>query len=221
MNMKRYLRSTQIIDCDTNSVQEAAYALTNRFKIDREKATALFYFIRDAIKHNPFSPGYLFEHFKASTILKEREGYCQHKAILLVALARASGIPARLGFVDIRDHRLPEKLLQIKGGDNLFIFHGYAQLYLSDRWIHASPSYDYNTCLRNRFIPVEFDGLNDAKDSPYDQEGNLHIEYVYDRGHYEDFPWDELCKARDEFAANMGRDLSELMSSWWGNLSTE
>ncbi len=219
--MERYLQPTQTIDCDAQSIRETAHSLTGRAETAREKATALFYYVRDEIRHNPFSPGYLLEHFKASTILEGRKGYCQHKAILLVALARASGIPARLGFVDVHDHRLPERLRQIKGGDNLFIFHGYTQLYLDDRWIHASPSYDFKTCLRNRFVPVDFDGLNDAIDSRYDQDGKLHIEYVHERGHFEDFPWDELCKAREKFAADMGRDLSELISAWWGSKSTE
>ncbi|UCC59334.1 MAG: transglutaminase [Dehalococcoidia bacterium] len=219
--MRRYLKPTEAIDCDTQSIKESAQLLTTELETAREKAVALFYFVRDEIKHNPFTPGYLREHFKASAILERRKGYCQHKAILLVALARASGIPARLGFVDIHDHRLPDKLIQIKGGNNLFIFHGYSQLYLDGRWVHASPSYDYQTCRRNRFVPVDFDGLNDAKDSRYDEDGKLHIEYVRDRGQYEDFPWDELCKATEEFAAKMGRDLPELISMWWGRKPAE
>ena len=65
-------------------------------------------------------------------------------------------------------------------------------MYLAGRLIHARPSYEDKTVLRSRFVPVEFDGMNHAKDSRYDVDGKLHIEYVHDRGHYGDFPWDEI-----------------------------
>lgn len=213
--MERYLKSTEIIDCDTESIKEKAQELTEGLKTDRDKAVALFYFVRDKIKYDPFSPGYLFEDHKASTVLERHAGFCQHKAVLLVALARAAGIPARLGFADIRDHLSPRKLRELMGGDNLFTYHGYAELYIDGRWVIACPTFDLKTCLRNRFVPVDFDGVNDAKDSPCNQDGECHIKYIHDRGHFDDFPWDELYSARLEYAARVGKDLSELAAKWW------
>ena len=39
-----------------------------------------------------------------SATLARGYGFCVNKAVLLAALARAVGIPARLGFADVRNH---------------------------------------------------------------------------------------------------------------------
>ena len=213
--MESYLKSTAIIDCDSESIKAKAQALTVGLKTDRDKAIALFYFVRDKIKFDAFAPGHLKEHYIASETLARGTGYCQQKAILLVALARAAGIPARPGYVDIRDHSIPKKFVDLMGGSNIVFHHGYAQLYIDGKWVHASSNLDLETCRKYKFIPVEFDGIYDAKDPSHDQNGKPHIEQLRDRGGYEDFPWDEICRAREEHAAQKGKELSELMTNWW------
>jgi len=99
--MERYLKCTEFIDCDTKSVVKKAEALTEGLQTDREKAVALYYFVRDEIRHNAYAPLYDPDRYKASVILEAGNGICQQKSILLCALARAVGIPARLGFVDV------------------------------------------------------------------------------------------------------------------------
>ena len=99
--MEKYLKCTDIIDCDTKSIRAKAQALTEGLATDREKAVALFYFVRDEIKFNPYAAGDLLEYNKASVVLERGHGFCYQKAIVLVALARVVGIPARLGFADI------------------------------------------------------------------------------------------------------------------------
>jgi transglutaminase-like putative cysteine protease len=213
--MERYLKSTEIIDSDAAPIKEKAKALTAGLSNDRDKAIALFYFVRDNIKFDAFAPGHLKEHYRASEILARGNGYCQHKAILLVALSRAAGIPARLGYLDIRDHSIPMKIRELMGGSNVVFHHGYAQLYLGGKWVHVSANIDLETCRKYKFIPVEFDGINDARDPTHDQNGKPHIECLRDRGGYEDFPWEEICNSRLELAAQKGKDLSELMANWW------
>ncbi len=100
-----YLRHTDIIDCDAESIRSKAAELTVGMETERENAVALFYFVRDEIKHNAYAPLHDRDRFKASAVLQAGNGFCQQKAILLAALARASGVPARLGLIDIRDHR--------------------------------------------------------------------------------------------------------------------
>jgi hypothetical protein len=46
------------------------------------------------------------------------------KAILLAATLRASGIPAAVGFADVRNHLNSPKLTKLMETD-LFIYHGY------------------------------------------------------------------------------------------------
>ncbi|TET12664.1 MAG: transglutaminase domain-containing protein, partial [Dehalococcoidia bacterium] len=93
--MERYLKPTNVIDCDTESIGEKARLVTEGLESDREKAVALYYFVRDQIKQNPYAPCQFLEDYKASSTLERGHGFCQHKAVLLVALARAAGIPAR------------------------------------------------------------------------------------------------------------------------------
>ena len=205
----KYLKPTTVIDWDNEAVTRKAQELTRGLKTDREKAVALYYFVRDSIRHNPYAPGQTRDDYKASATLQRGNGYCQHKAVLMVALARAAGIPARPGFVDVRDHLLSPKFRAMIGGDNLLIQHGYAELYINGKWVHASPAYDLETCQKAGFIPVEFDGVNDAKDSACNREGKAHIEHVKEHGHFEDFPFDYIRKYQQEWVASIGREWGE------------
>ena len=209
--METYLRCTEIIDCDTESVREKAQILTEGLIDDREKAVALYYFVRDEVKHNPYAPVYVFERYRASATLEAGNGGCQHKAILLAALARAVGVPARIGFVDIFDYLISDSFREMAGGTNLLSLHGYAELFINGRWIHVSPAYDLAKCERYRFVPVEFNGIDDAKDSRYDQDGRLHVEHARDHGTFDDLPWDWMTNYVREFVAKLGLDWNELM----------
>jgi len=187
----RYLKPTQIIDCDNGMIQEKAQQVTRGQGDVVEKTRNLFYFVRDEIKYNPFLPRYLPEHFRAGNTLARKEGFCIQKAVLLVALSRTVGIPGRLGFAVIRNYLLPEKVAEMLK-TNVLPDHGYAELYIHGRWVKATPALDIETCQKNRIIPVEFDGKNDAKFHSHNQDGKLHIEYLLDRGSYEDVPINEI-----------------------------
>jgi len=189
--VNRYLKPTPIINCDNDIIQKKAQQVIRGQEDVVEKARTLFRFVRDEIKYNPFLPRYLPEHFRASNTLARKEGFCIQKAVLLVALSRAVGIPARLGFAVIRNYLLPEKVAEMLN-TNVLPDHGYAELYIHGRWVKVTPALDIETCKKNRILPVEFDGQNDAKFHSHTQEGKLHIEYLLDRGHYEDVPLNEI-----------------------------
>jgi len=176
-----------MVDCDAGVIQGKARVLTKPHERLVDKAVSLFCFVRDEIKYNPYMPRYLPEHFRASATLARREGFCVQKAVLLMALARAIGIPSRLGFAIIRNHLLPEKIVEMLQIP-VFPDHGFSELHMDGKWVKVTPSFDLETCERNRIIPVEFDGQHDAKLHPYNRDGQLHIEYISDRGSYEDVP---------------------------------
>jgi transglutaminase-like putative cysteine protease len=199
-----FLKCTEIIDCDSDSIKEKALEITRGLKKDKDKAIALFYFVRDKIRHNAYTPLYDSNRYKASSTLKAGDGMCQNKAILLVALARAVEIPARLGFVDVEDYQLSESFKQMIGGVNTMPFHGFAELYIDGKWVHASPAYDLATCRRKGFIPVEFDGVSDAKDSEYTKAGQLHMKHIEYHGPYDDLPLDEIYSYYREWIAKKG-----------------
>ena len=190
-----YLKPTDIIDCEARSIKEKAQDLTRGQGEITERAKSPFYFVRDEIKYNLYVPHYLPEHYRASATLSKGEGYCVQKAVLLAALARAIGMPTRLRFADIRNYLIPEKL-EAERGTNIFFYHGYDEFYIEGRWVKAAPTFDLKICQKNRLIPVEFNGKNDAILHPRNQDGKLHIEYIHDHGYYQDVPLDDILSVQ-------------------------
>jgi len=184
--LERCLLPTAVIDCGNEAILEKAHSLSEGQKDVTEKAKSLFYFVRDKIRYNPYATFYPLE---ASSILKRRHGFCIQKAILLAALARAAGIPSRLGFATISNRQLPAKLEKIFG-TNVIVWHGFAELNIDGEWIKAIPAFDLRMCRENGITPVEFDGKNHGMFHPYDQNGKPHIDYLEQHGSYDDMPLD-------------------------------
>jgi transglutaminase-like putative cysteine protease len=188
--MDRYLRPTELIESDAPAILELAATLRR----DDDKATAIaaFDWVRDRIRYDPYTaiaderPQY-----RATAILARGSGYCVQKAVLLTALCRAAGIPTRLRFADVKNHKIPPKMLAVMG-TNLFVFHGYVELHLDGRWVKAAPVFDPRATERAGTLPVELDGESDAMLHPVDPAGQPYIEYVRDRGPYDDVPFDEI-----------------------------
>ena len=206
--MDIYLRPTAVIDCDNKLIRDKAQELVKGQQGVPDRAKSLFYFVRDEIKYNLFVRSDKPEYYKASRTLQEGEGFCVQKAILFVALARALGLPARLHIAAIRNHQVPDKVKQLMGG-NLFPTHGYAEIYIDDRWVKVAPTFDRRTCEKNRLPTVEFDGMHDAILPACIQNGEPYIEYVEDRGHYDDLPFDKIVAWRLEA---LGSDFFERMN---------
>ncbi|MFC2122671.1 transglutaminase family protein [Bacteroidota bacterium] len=195
--MEAYLRPTPVIDCDDESVKQKAAQLTQGNKNAVEKAINLFRFVRDEIRYNFWNLSDFLEDYRASATMARGEGFCIQKAIVLAALARAAGIPARLQFAVIRNPLASDKIKELLGGD-LFVSHGYNELYLEGKWLKVAPTYDRQLCEGKRFVLVEFDGVNHAVLPSCSLDGEPHIEYVLDRGHYDDLPLEEVIKWRVE-----------------------
>jgi hypothetical protein len=206
--LEKYLKPTFTIDSNSRPIRAKADELTRNQNDVASKAKSLFYFVRDQIKYIMYPQISREEYFKASKTLQKGEGYCVQKAVLLTTLARAADIPARLGFVDIVNHLLPQKHLALQG-TNLFIYHGFTELHLNGKWIKATPAFDFDMCNENQIIPIEFDGENDTLFHPVNQEGKPHIEYTKFHGSYDDLPYTEIINACREV---YGQKFVELMS---------
>ncbi len=187
-----YLRPTAHLDADHPAVQAfAAEAVAGR-ATPRERAVALFYAVRDGIRYTPYGVDLSPEAMRASAVLAAGKGFCIPKALLLTASARAVGIPARLGFADVRNHLTSRRLLELMGGSDLFAWHAFSELFLDGRWLKATPAFDLGLCERFQVRPLEFDGTADALFHPYDATGRRHMEYVRQRGSYADLPLEEI-----------------------------
>ena len=80
-----------------------------------------------------------------------------------------------------------------------FMWHSYTELYLSGRWVKATPAFDRALCERAGIKPLDFDGKTDSLFQPFDQAGRRHMEYLRDRGTFADVPFDVI---RADFIAN-------------------
>jgi transglutaminase-like putative cysteine protease len=191
--MNEYLQPARYIDSDHPAV--VAFAKDNSSgKTDRERAVCLYYATRDAIRYNPFLDFSKEETFQASHCIAAGEGFCIGKAALLAACARAEGIPARVGFADVKNH-LTTPALRERMGTDLFIYHGYTELLLEGRWVKATPAFNVELCRRFGVRPLEFDGREDSIFHPFDAQDRRHMEYLRDRGSHADVPVAEIVQA--------------------------
>ena len=189
-----YLDHTFFIDCLHRTVRDKARSLTAGVEGTKEKAVCVFSFVRDEIRYNIYATRDIDADFKASRVLARKEGYCVQKAVLLVALARAVGIPARLRFAEVRSHLTAPDIVA-KRGSNVFPYHGLTDLYIEGRWVKATPTYDLEYCKRMGIAPIRFDAEEDAMLPAYTEDGRLNAEYLQDRGFFDDLPIDEIRKA--------------------------
>jgi transglutaminase-like putative cysteine protease len=180
------LAATPLLDSDHPDVRAFAAAHA-RGADDRERAVSLLYAVRDGFRYDPYRIDLSPAGMRASTVLRTGHGWCVPKAALLVAAARAAGIPARAGYADVRNHLSTERMRQTMKTD-LFIWHGYADLWLDGRWVKATPAFNIELCDRFGLLPLDFDGREDSIYHPLDKAGNRHMEYVRQRGAYDDMP---------------------------------
>ena len=187
--MEIYLKPTSTIEAGHEMIIETAKSLTSGCSSDEEKTVRLFYFVRDSIKYNIYMISVFIEDFKASRILEWGKGYCVQKAVLLAALGRAAGIPSRLVFAKIKNHKVPDHVFQVFKV-NIFPRHGYNQFFLNGRWVSVAATFDKTLCEKNGLPPVEFDGKRDAVLPDKDLRGEPYIEYVERFPHRQDLPFD-------------------------------
>jgi len=198
-NLDIYLQPTKFFDFNKKFVRDKAFEITEGLETEKEKAITLFYWVRDEIKYNMhlYIPS-IKANFKASVTLRRKNGFCVSKSVLLSSFARAIGIPARIHLVDLINHKISQKIIDFMG-TNVMHYHGYSELYLNNKWVKLTPSFDPETAKKGGFIPmVEFDGENDAVFAVYDNDGKLFGEYVRDRGIHADLPLEEIERVFEE-----------------------
>ena len=204
-DLKLFLQPTETIECDHPRIIALANEITQGAGDQHEKARRLFLWVRDQVEYSLVNPFFLLEHYKATGILDRGHGYCVQKALVLCTLARASGIPARLIFADMRNHLVPQKFLEM-AGTNLFVYHCYTDMHLGGEWIQMTPSFHKQLCEEMGYPLVEFDGHHTAIFPPTDGKGNKFVEYLHHHGAFPDVPLEPMLKAWEEA---YGRDQVE------------
>jgi transglutaminase-like putative cysteine protease len=194
------LAPTAVIDCDHPAVVEFARGATG--SSPTERAVSLYYMVRDGFRYDPYRLDLSAAGLRASRVLEVGYGWCVPKAALLAAAARAAGIPARVGYADVRNHLSTERMRNMLQTD-LYIWHGYTELWLEGAWVKATPAFNLSLCERFGILPMDWDGRTDSLYHPYDREGRRHMEYINQRGSFEDVP-----------VAQIAADITRMYPGW-------
>ena len=215
-----HLAPTPLIDSDHPAVQ--AFAAEHGQGGDaRARAVALYLAVRDGFRYDPYRIDLRPDGMKASAVLSSGHGWCVPKAALLAAACRAAGIPARVGYADVRNHMSTERMRQTMQTD-LFVWHGYTEVWLDGAWVKATPAFNIELCDRFGLLPLQWDGRADSLYHPFDKSGQRHMEYVNERGAFDEVPlaaivasfrstypgWGETASAlrNDDFGADVARE---------------
>lgn len=203
------LVSTPTINCCDAKVLSYSQNVVKGVDGQIDQAIALYYAVRDDIRYDPYSFDVNPASFAASVTLQAGVGWCVPKAILLAACCRAVGIPARLGFADVKNHLSTERMRETMKTD-VFHWHGYTSIFLAGRWVKATPAFNVELCDKFGLKALEFDGVNDSIYHEFDKAGNRHMEYLLDRGEYDDVPFEDMMGVFSEVYGQMMTSTSEL-----------
>lgn len=126
---EEYLKSTSYCESDSKAVKEVVNRLTKNGMSNKEKAKVLYKWVRNEIDWR------VLPVVGAKEILKRepKRAICVDKTNLLVALCRASGIPARYIFLDAK--------LKPKKDIPKWTKHAVAEIYLDGEWKIADPAF--------------------------------------------------------------------------------
>lgn len=193
------LTATAIVDSDHPAVIAFAQdTLGNTAGDDRATAIRLYYAVRDGFRYDPYRVDLSAAGLSASRVLENGYGWCIPKAVLLAAACRVAGIPARLGFANVRNHLSTQRLRDALGTDTYY-YHGYTTILLGGRWVKATPSFNIELCAKMNIGALEFDGESDSILHPFSLTGEQHMEYLAMHGEFDDVPRDDIVAA---FAAH-------------------
>ena len=182
-----FLSPAEYVDSDHERVRAKAKQVAGSMPDPVQQASALYRAVRDGIRYDPYIDYTDPETYRASSVLEKGHGYCVGKASLYVALCRATGIPARLGLADVKNHLATPRLLEAVGTD-VFAYHGYVEIMPGTEWIKATPTFNVSLCERLGVPPLEFSGESNALLQPFDAGGREFMSYIAQHGTFFDVP---------------------------------
>ena len=123
-----------MLDLGDSKVRLRARSLTQLSKTDREKALAIYGFV----KRMPFAKPFKFRLRSARQVLEAGRGDALDKLGLMLALLRASGIPARIRYM-----HLPGEMLRGLISHMSITARAVAEVWLDGRWV-ATDTYIFD-----------------------------------------------------------------------------
>ena len=158
--------------------------------------------MRDKISYNPHHIDLTQQGLSASNCIASRRGWCVNKAVVYAACCRAIGVPAVLGYADVKNHITTPKLRE-KMGSDIFYWHSYAMIYLKGQWVKATPAFNERLCTKFGIIAAEFNGVDDSIFLPFNKAGDKHMEYLNFRGEWPDLPLGDILSTYQSLYPNL------------------
>ncbi|MBK0394042.1 transglutaminase-like domain-containing protein [Ramlibacter algicola] len=121
-----WLRSTSLLDLDDPRLRLRARSLTQLGKNDRERALAVYAFV----KRMPFAKPLKLHTRTAREVLDAGCGDSPDKGTLIVALLRLAGIPARLHWYEMKGDILRGLVTRLESGSRPFV-----EAWIGERWV--------------------------------------------------------------------------------------
>jgi transglutaminase-like putative cysteine protease len=182
-DLREYLEPTQLIDSDHPDVVAEAMRLIRGSRGEREKLERIYYFVRDM----PYAILASFRDLaegkrRASDVLHAGHAFCMGKASSFVALCRAAGIPARVGFqqLDCPDKPFMSEEVRRLWGDRTLPWHSLGEAYLGGKWLRLDATIDAATAnAKGRPYARQFDGEHDIPtvEGPVLKDVESHADY--------------------------------------------
>lgn len=125
-SVKKYLESDQKVQSDNPRIKELAAGITQNSSGAFEKAAKIAEWVNDYVEYDET---YVGQELNSLEVLGQGRGVCVEYSTLFVALARASGIPARY----VGGYVYSDRLKQWAG-------HLWAEVYLG-KWVQVDPTW--------------------------------------------------------------------------------
>lgn len=182
---QKYLCATPILEVKHKSIQNFI-ADINPSLSKKEQAIMMYNKVRDYFIYDPYHLDLRHEGLRSSVILRKRRAWCVEKSIVMATALRALNIPTKLGYGIVVNHIGVDRLTKILKRKEI-VFHGYVSVYLNDKWVKATPAFDYGVCRLSGVEPLEWDGENDALLQAYQGDKEF-MEYTHFYGEFNDVP---------------------------------
>ncbi len=173
-DMSEFLRASTTLDIDNRKIKRRARRAVRGAETTAQKADSLRRFVTDYVTVKGLDIGFA----TASEVVTTRQGDCTEHSVLLAALARASGLPARgvSGIVQIP----PGPMSPAKGA--AFGYHMWTQVYIGGQWVDIDAAMRQTDCdpthIALSLLPLNDEGMLDSVMSLLPLLGKLEIEVV-------------------------------------------
>lgn len=173
--LSRYLSASSVCDANDRKIRRLARRAVRGHSTPADKADALRQFVTDYITDKNMDVGFA----TASDVVRNRSGDCTEHGVLLAALCRAAGLPARgvSGIVEI-----PAGMFGSGKKGSAFGYHMWTQVWIDGQWVNIDAAMRETDCEPNHIalalMPLGDEGFVQTIGMLIPIIGQLEIEVV-------------------------------------------